>query len=163
MTVAEETRTKLEAHHFLYLGLRAGVLNYSAVARFLESEDIETAAAALRRYSESVDSFSTDTIDSTIRMHSGVSPGSSEPVVTIGRTEYGGSGGEFTALVSNSQIGSGPLGAILQRLDIVGISVEAVSSDSEGFAVVVPRTDGPAALRCIEETAVPVDSNDSSG
>ena len=49
MTVAERTRAAVRAEPFVYEALRAGVLNYTAAARYLDVGDESAVSAALRR------------------------------------------------------------------------------------------------------------------
>ena len=49
MTVAAETREAVRDHPFLETALRAGVVNYTAAARFLDVGEEEAVAAALRQ------------------------------------------------------------------------------------------------------------------
>ncbi|PSP45784.1 hypothetical protein BRC63_00815 [Halobacteriales archaeon QH_10_70_21] len=55
MTVAADAREAVRDHPFLETALRAGVLNYTAAARFLDVGDEEAVAAALRRYADELD------------------------------------------------------------------------------------------------------------
>ena len=57
MTVAAETRKAVREHPFVYDGLRAGIVNYTAAARFLDVGDTEAVGAALRRYAEDLSEY----------------------------------------------------------------------------------------------------------
>ena len=66
MTVASETREAVRSEPFLHAALAAGVLNYTAAARYLDVGDEEAVAAALRRYAE--DLPAPDVRDGSVRV-----------------------------------------------------------------------------------------------
>jgi len=57
MTVAADARAAVREHPFLETALRAGVVNYTAAARFLDVGAEEAVAAALRRYAAELDDY----------------------------------------------------------------------------------------------------------
>ena len=60
MTVAAETRRAVRASPFLRDALRAGCVNYTAAARFLDVGDEDAVVAALRRYAEDLPDLEAD-------------------------------------------------------------------------------------------------------
>ena len=72
MTVAAEAREAVRERPFLETALRAGVVNYTAAARFLEVGDEEAVAAALRRYAGELDDYRPPDRRASVSMRSGV-------------------------------------------------------------------------------------------
>ena len=106
MTVAAETRRAVRENPFLRDALRAGVVNYTAAARFLDvgAGDEEAVAAALRRYEADLPAYERPVPDTRVRvnMHSGLGP-SDEPddaLLRVGDTLLAPGGGDLTAVTA---------------------------------------------------------------
>lgn len=151
MTLAAETREAVDDHPFLRRALRAGVLNYSAAARFLElSEDESAVVAALRRYEEELPPLELTESEVRLSMHSGVGPTAEDPLLSVGDTSLGPDGGTDTAIVGRGEVGPGAMRTVLDALSIADIEALAAATGEGQFVVVVPGTEGASALRTIE-------------
>ncbi|MES3517071.1 MAG: hypothetical protein PPP58_05335 [Natronomonas sp.] len=156
MSVAAATREAVRKHPFLEAALRAGVLNYTAAARFLDAEgDTDAVAAALRRYREELPEYAPESKRVSVSMRSGVArvtDGSSDDaLLSIAGTEFVPSGGESTAIVASGEIDPEALVGVLGRLRIDDTDVEAAAVDDGTLIVVVGRRSGAAAVRTIED------------
>ncbi|MFB6207654.1 MAG: hypothetical protein ABEJ05_14120 [Haloglomus sp.] len=159
MTLAAETRDAVRERPFLHAALRAGVVNYTAAARFLDlgedEEDHEAVAAALRRYAEELGAYEAPTAGASARveMRSGVGPADdhADVLLAVGGTVLAPTGGDETAIVATGDVEPAHLAAVLDRLRSVDIDVSAAGATDGSLTVVVPRRDGPAALRVVEE------------
>jgi hypothetical protein len=159
MSLAERTRDAAREHPFVVAALRAGVLNYAAVARFLGVDGEEDAVAtALRRFAEELPDYETAPRDVRVTMHSGVGhDGSGTPVLAVGDLTLAPDGGELTAVVATGEVDGRALAATLSALAVAGVAVEAAGVGDETLAVAVPRRDAPQAVRVVERglSAVP--------
>ncbi|QSW98839.1 DUF7523 family protein [Haloterrigena alkaliphila] len=163
MSLAAETRRAAESHPFLVAALRAGVVNYTAAARFLEVEgEIDAIATALRRYAEELPEYETDARDVRVRMESGIGPidaEGDEALVTVGGTAFGPDGGDRTAIVATGAVDAAALAEVLQRLALEEITPIAAGVGAETLLVVVDRLEGANALRAVDGAldAVPLE------
>ena len=152
MSLASDTRDAVRRRPFLHAALAAGVVNYTAAARYLDVGDEEPVAAALRRYAEDIPAPD-HAADARVNMQSGV--GRVDPadaLVTVGDAAFGPDQGNLTAIIATGEVGPSALGRVLARLDIEGIAVEATAG-AEGYLVcLVDRGAGVDALRYVEET-----------
>lgn len=168
MTVAERTREAVRTHPFLYHALRAGVVNYSAAARFLDVDvdvdvgegndgGVEAVAVALRRYARDLPDPEPVSRRVRVDMQSGLETvdrpvdADGAPVLTVGGTGLVPGGGSITAIVATGEVGSGALLDALSRLQVEGVPVEAAAAGDGHLVVAVGRRDGPTALRVLEE------------
>lgn len=159
MTVAERTRDAVRAHPFLYRALQAGVVNYTAAARFLDVGEDTAVAAALRRYAAELPESDRD--DRRVRwdMRSGLDSiqeprdGPDEPLFSVDGTSVGPADGNLTGLLARGDVGPDALREALERLSVEGVSVEASGATASGgrLVVAVDRRDGPTALRLLED------------
>ncbi|WP_229113615.1 DUF7523 family protein [Halapricum desulfuricans] len=154
MSLAADTREAVRTHPFVYEGLRAGILNYSAAARFLDVGETDAVAAALRRYAEELPERDTDECELRVTMHSGVGPAeaSDEPLLVVGETALAANGGDATAVVATGDVGPDFLRTVLGRCAAAEISVEAAAVGPDALVVVVGRRDGPDTVRLIEQS-----------
>lgn len=156
MSLAERTREAVRANPFLYDALRAGVVNYTAAARFLDLgvDDREAVVAALRRYAEDLPDYEDTGRDARVSMESGVGvaadAGSDEALLTVGETMIVSGGGSSTAIIATGDVGPRALGHVLGHLAAEEIEVEAAGTAGESLIVVVSRRAGPDALRAVE-------------
>lgn len=159
MSLAADTRRGAEQYPFLVMALRAGVLNYTAAARFLESEtaltgDIGAVATALRRYASELPELETTARDARVTMQSGIEPvedtPSTEALVRVGSIALGPGSGDSTAILVTGDVDSTVLSGILERLALAEIAVTAAGYVDETIVVVVARSAGANAVRLIE-------------
>lgn len=152
MTVAADARAAVREHPFLETALRAGVVNYTAAARFLDVGDEAAVAAALRRYAEELDGYEPTERRASVSMRSGIGPAAEyeEGLLSVGGTAYAAAGGEFTAVLAEGDVDAGALADVLGRLGTAGVGVEAAGGAAGTLAVVVDRRDGADAVRAVE-------------
>jgi len=159
MSLAERTREAVRERPFLYAALRAGVVNYTAAARFLHlDEDQNAAVAALRRYAEDLPAYDTAARGAPVTMESGLGTGDSgEALLTVGDTALVPGEGSLTGILTTGDVDASTLGHVLRRFDTEGVAVEAAGVSGEALLVVVERRAGADALRVVEDalTAVP--------
>ncbi|ELY97057.1 hypothetical protein C482_14199 [Natrialba chahannaoensis JCM 10990] len=181
MSLAAETRRAVEAHPFLVTALRAGIVNYTAAARFLSGDERETAtgessdeigeingdidaiATALRRYAEELPAATHDARDVSVRMESSIGtvddPGSA--LVTVGGTAFGSNGGDLTAIYATGAVDAAALATTLESLAVREIEPVAAAVGNETLIVIVERREGANAVRTVEGALerVPSDSD----
>ncbi|MFD1587242.1 hypothetical protein ACFR9U_09620 [Halorientalis brevis] len=156
MSLAERTREAVRANPFLYEALRAGVVNYTAAARFLDLgvDDQEAVVAALRRYAEDLPEYDATGRDARVNMESGVGVAEdadqADALLTVGETRLVSGGGSLTAILAGGDVDARSLGHVLTHLGAEGIDVEAAGTASDALTVVVSRRAGPDALRAVE-------------
>ncbi|WP_255196598.1 DUF7523 family protein [Halorarius litoreus] len=152
MTVASETREAVRREPFLHAALRAGVLNYTAAARYLDVGDEEAVAAALRRYAKDLPDPGVREGNVRVDMRSGLGEcAPEEALVTVGDLSLGSGGGDHTAIVANGDCSAESLADVLARLSVEGVEVEAVGGTQGQLVVVVSRRAGIDALRYVED------------
>lgn len=156
MTVAADTRETVREYPFLRTALRAGVVNYTAAARFLGDGvdgDREAIAAALRRYAEELDDYEASDRRASVSMRSGVGPVEDErgALLVVGETAFGADDGDHTAVVADGEVDADALADVLARLRTAGVDVEAAAGTEGALAVVVGRRDGADAVRAVED------------
>ncbi len=149
MTVAAEAREAVCDHPFLETALRAGVVNYTAAARFLDVGDEEAVAAALRRYAEAHDHAPPER-RASVSMRSGVGPADDGGLLSVGGTAFAADGGDRTAVIAEGDLGAAALSDVLGRLRTAGVDVEAAAAADGTLVVVVGRRDGADAVRAVE-------------
>lgn len=150
---ADRARERADEHPFLIEALAAGVVNYTAAARFLfEDPDEEAVATALRRYAEDLSRTAEDrTARVSMESGVGVAEDPDDPLLGVAGTAIAPGAGELTALVVTGEgVDASALGAALGRLSTAGIEPVAAGGADGGAVVVVERADGADALRVIE-------------
>ena len=152
MTLAADTRKAVRRHPFLHDALRAGVLNYSAAARFLGIDgETDAVVAALRRYAEDLSDDDPPEPGCTVSMQSGLGEGTpDEALLVVGDTALAPGAGSLTALVASTG-DPRALERSLGRLRTADVTVEAAAVGGDSLVVVVGRRDGPDALRAVED------------
>lgn len=174
MSLAEDARAAVRRRPFLVDALRAGVLNYTAAARFLADEvdrdaDPDAVATALRRYGESLGGYETETPRVRVSMQSGLDkksgPGKSGPgesesddaLLAVGDVNFVEDGGSLTGILAAGEVDTSALAAVLGRLSVEEIDPVAAGAADDSLLVVVERRDGPDAVRLVEDAldAVP--------
>jgi hypothetical protein len=164
MTVAADTREAVRRHPFLQTALRAGVVNYTAAARFLddrgdvEGGDQEAIAAALRRYAGDLEEYERPDRRASVSMRSGVGrrdagagDDSTVPLLVVGDEAFTADGGDFTAVVAEGAVDAVALAAVLARLATAEVDVEAAAGGDGTLMVVVGRRAGANAVRAVED------------
>ncbi len=151
MTVASDTRAAVRDHPFVYDGLRAGIVNYTAAARFLDVGETQAVGAALRRYAEELDEYESSAGRASVSMRSGVELTDDDVgLLTVGETTFAAGGGEYTAIVATGGFDATALGTILERLRTAEISVIAAAATDGSATIVVGRREAPDAVRVVE-------------
>jgi hypothetical protein len=172
MSLAEATREAARRRPFLVGALRAGVVNYTAAARFLSGDvdgDLESVATALRRFAESLPDHETDDRNARVSMQSGLgemdevakgtesNAAETDPLLVVGDTALAPHAGSLTGVVATGEVDAPALAHALGRLDAAGVGVRAAGVADEALVVAVERRDGPDAVRIVEDAldAVP--------
>lgn len=160
MSLAERTRQAVRRYPFLLAGLRAGVVNYAAAARFLDVGDEDAVVAALRRFAADLPAYEPATARATVRMERGfgeVADGSDvagAPLV-VGDLALAPGAGSLTAIVARGSVSAGALARVLGCLDATDVPVRAAAVGDDSLWVVVDGAAGPDALRVVEDALEP--------
>ena len=166
-SVAERTREAVRDHPFLYDALRAGVVNHTAAARFLDVDTdpdpaVEAVAAALRRYAADLD-YHPPEGDARVSMESGFGTTARRPdtrtdagddsnaLLAVGDTALVAGEGSLTAVLATGDVGPETLRTVLGRCVAADTEVEAAGVAGDGLLLAVSRRDGPDALRRVED------------
>jgi hypothetical protein len=156
MSLAERTRDAARERPFLIEGLRAGVVNYTAGARFLDVDgEVEAVATALRRFAEDLESVEQRDREARVTMHRGVGVADDggqvdDPLLAVGGTSVVEDADSDTALLAAGDVGTGALAHVLDRLRVEDIDPTAAGVAGDALVVVVDRRDGVDALRIVE-------------
>ena len=151
MTVASDARAAVREHPFLYDGLRAGIVNYTAAARFLDVGDVETVGAALRRYAEELDDDTASEKRVSVSMRSGVRKTETDDgLLSVGGATFAIDDGAYTGIVATGDLDATTLEAILGRLRTAEIDVVAAAATNGTATLIVERQAGPDAVRAVE-------------
>lgn len=153
MTLAAETREAARRHPFLLAGLRAGVVNYAAAARFLDVDgDREAVASALRRFGEDLGARTTAARDARVTMHRGVGiTDGDDPLLSVGGAGLVADAGDLTAVLADGNVGAPALVAAVERLLARDVAVRAAGVADGTLLVAVPGREGATALRIVED------------
>lgn len=160
MTLAAKTRAAVRDHPFLYDALRAGVLNYTATARYLDVGETEAVAAALRRYADELalpasrgdaSNASASRGDVRVTMQSGLGvTDEGSAMLVVGDTRLAPNTGSLTAVLASGECSPFALRDVLGRCETHDLDVRAAGVASGTLLVVVTRRDGPDAVRQVE-------------
>lgn len=152
MSTAEEARAGARSHPFLLEALRAGVLNYSAAARFLGLDDESAGAVALRRLADELPPFERAAVADRIRVERGMGrvedPGTA--MLTVGETHIGRQAGDLTAVIAEGPFNARPAATSVGRLAAAGVHPVAAGWVEDRLIVVVKRAAVARAIRCLE-------------
>ncbi|SEW32383.1 DUF7523 family protein [Natrinema salifodinae] len=174
MSLAAETRQAVERDPFLLTALRAGVVNYTAAARYLDVDgETDAIATALRRYADELPAYETESRNVRVRMESGIGPvagagngdededgdgddesadrGAADALLTVGGAAVGPTGGDRTAIVATGDVDAAALADALARLSAAGISPAAAGVADGTLVIAVDRLAGANALRAVED------------
>ncbi|PSP54801.1 hypothetical protein BRC82_08705 [Halobacteriales archaeon QS_1_67_19] len=162
MSLAEETREAARNRPFLLAALRAGVVNYTAAARFLADDvggDPESVATALRRFAETLPDRTVAAREARVSMRSGLGEVDrrDDALLVIGDAALAPDGGSLTGVLATGETDPAALSHVLDRLAAACVEPRAAATAGESLLVVVERRDGPDALRVMEDAleAVP--------
>lgn len=155
MSVAERTRAAVRREPFLLDALAAGVVNYSAAARYLDVEgDQESIATALRRFAGELEDATPGASRASVRLLRGLSL-HEEPPDDDGLLAVGGQwlveGDDLAALRASGDLDAGALERVLGTLRAASVDVRAAGALPEGLVVAVPKRQGADALRVVED------------
>lgn len=152
MTVAATTREAIRDWPFLELALRAGIVNFTAAARFLDCGETDAVAVALRRYAEEIGEIEHPEPTARVSMQSNIEQTSSQEnaILTIASTNFSINDGSLTAIIGEGNIGSSDLEWLLGKMRIESIEVVAAAAGPESAVIIVPRSSAPNTLRIIE-------------
>jgi hypothetical protein len=152
MSLAAATRDAVRERPFLYDGLRAGVVNYTAAARLLDVEgDTDAVATALRRFGEELTDDPAHESRASVSMRSGLGrTANGDALLVVGDTRLGDGAGSLTGIVASGEVSAAALGDVLGRLRAADIAVETAGVGEETLIIVVERRAGPDALRVVE-------------
>lgn len=163
MSTAAATREAVREHPFLLQALRAGVVNYTAAADFLDVGETEPVATALRRFADDLPAFETRNAEARVRMESGVAlvedtNSDNEPLFSIGGAAVVPDAGSMTAVLATGDVDVAALAAVCARLETEDIDAAAAAVAEGTLLVVVERRAGVSALRAVEDAlaSVPV-------
>ncbi|WP_256686556.1 DUF7523 family protein [Halococcus qingdaonensis] len=161
MTLAADTRRAVRRNPFVFEALQAGVLNYTAAARFLDVGDLDPVAAALRRYAEELPDHESDARDARVTMQSGLGavnvdegdggPDESEALLAVGSHALVPDAGSLTGVLATGEVDARALAHVLDRLAVEGIDVTAAGVAGDALLIAVDRRAGPDAVRVVEE------------
>jgi len=158
-SLAARTREAVRDRPFLYDALRAGVVNYTAAARYLDVDgETEAIATALRRYAEELSGTPAVGADARVSMESGVGRAETDttggdggdPLLSIEGEAFARDEGSLTALLVTGAGGPALAQRLLGRLAIQDFDVEAAAFGAESLVIVVCRRAGVDALRAVE-------------
>jgi len=165
MSLAERTRAAVREHPFLLDGLRAGVVNYAAAARFLDVGDEDAVVAALRRFAADLPDYEPPGARVSVRMERGfgleridvAGDGDGDVCETAVPLVLGGHAllpdeGSLTLIVARGDVDGPAAAGVLGRLAAADLVVEAAALGRDSLWVVVNGREGPNALRVVEET-----------
>jgi hypothetical protein len=159
MSLAARTREAVRANPFLHQALRAGVVNYTAAARYLDlgADDEEAVVAALRRYADSLSAPGTTDRTAPVSMESGLGEGDpDDALLVLGDTALVPGAGSMTGVLATGEVDATALRHVLGRLATDAIDVSAAAVTGEALLVVVDRRDGPDTLRTVEDALATV-------
>jgi len=153
MTLAAETREAVRRHPFLSDALRAGVVNYSAAARFLDVDgDSDAVVAALRRYADDLSDYDAPAPGVAVSMRRTLGEGDpGDALLVVGDLALEPDTGSLTGLLATGDVDATALRAVLGRCRTEEIEVEAAGLGRDALVVVVGGRDGPDALRAVED------------
>lgn len=153
MSLAAETRRAADDHPFLVAALRAGVVNFTAAARYLAVDgDPDAVATALRRYADELPAYEPSPTDARVTMQSGLGSvaDDDEALLVIGETAFGDAGGSHTGILATGDLDATALTGVLASLSLEDIEVAAAGVGEGALIVVVERLAGANAVRAVE-------------
>jgi hypothetical protein len=156
VTLAAETREAARAEPFVHDALRAGVVNYTAAARFLDvGVDVEAVATALRRYAETLEATGSEDpgrpANVTMQRGTGIADATDESaILVVGEAGVVPDEGSLTAILATGSVEVETLERVLGRLRIADVPVQAAGISEGTLTVAVPDLEAATALRLVE-------------
>ncbi len=155
-SLADRVRAAVRADPLFYDALRAGIVNYRALARTLPVDgEIETIATALRRFADQLPAPEQSS-DPRLRLRRDITvtaDGADPGLLTVGSVTLQSvdDGTETALLVTGCQ----PrwFARALVALDIAEIPIVAAGIEGTDAIIVVAQSDGMAALQTLESTS----------
>ena len=181
MSLASETRAAAREHPFLLAGLRAGVINYTAAARFLDVGETEAVAAALRRFADEQPAYTSPDRSVRVTIESGIEATDNpadeatdnptdeatdhlaDAVLTVGDAGFGRGTGSLVAVVATGDVDPPVVSAVLERLAEAGVELQAAGFSGDSLVIVVDRNAGHRVIRVLESTFAAGPPRPSSG
>ncbi len=165
MSLASETRAAAREHPFLLAGLRAGVINYTAAARFLDVGEPEAVAAALRRFADEQPAYVSPDRSVRVTIESGIEATDrpADAVLIVGDARFGRGTGSLVAVVASGDVDPPVVSAALDRLAEEGVELQAVGFSGDSLVIVVDRGAGHRVIRVLESTFAAGPPRPSSG
>ncbi len=163
MSLAARTREAVADRPFLVDALRAGVVNYTAVARFLDVEgDVDAVATALRRFADELPPYETAEREARVTMEGGLGEVADhgDALFVVGDTALAPTGGSLQGVLATGDVDAAALAAVLRQLSTAGVTVEAAGTAGDVLLVVVDRRSGADAVRTVEGTLEAVPNRD---
>jgi hypothetical protein len=165
MTLAERTREAARDWPFLVDALRAGIVNYSAAARYLDVDgDTDAVATALRRFANDLPDAAFTDVDVRVSMERGVGKladpddvDALEALLVVSGTTYAAVDDGQTAILATGDVDVHACREALAALAVKDVPVDAFAFGDDTFVVLVPKLDSANALRAVEDAldAVP--------
>lgn len=165
MSLAERTRDAARDNPFLVDALRAGVVNYSAGARYLDVDgETDAVATALRRFAEELPDATAEAIDARVTMERGIGPvlepaeaTAQEVLLSVSGRAYAAVDGGKTAILATGDLDLHACREVIAALAVKDVAVDALAYADDVLVFVVPKLDSANALRAAEDAldAVP--------
>lgn len=157
MSIAAATRSAVDREPFLRLAIRAGVVNYSAAARYLDVGDHDAVAAALRRLADELPPLEGTDPDRRIRVRRGARLVEDDPdaLLRVGDVGVAIDDGELAAILVAGELSAAVVGGVLTALAEGGIDVRGAGWAGDQLVIVVPSDDRVDALRMVEDVRPP--------
>jgi hypothetical protein len=163
MSLAARTREAAADRPFLVDALGAGVVNYTAAARFLDVDgDVDAVATALRRYADELPTYETEGRETRVTMQSGLGHAADpeDALLVVGDSALGPTGGSLRGVLATGDVGPAALATVLRRLSTADVPVEAAGTAGDALLVVVDRRAGADAVRTVEDAVEAVPARD---
>lgn len=165
MSLAERTRAAARDTPFLVDALRAGVVNYSAAARYLDVDgETDAVATALRRFADELPDAHDESLDVRVSMERGIGPvrdptdaSAQEVLLSVSGTAYAAIDDGKTAILATGELDLHATREAIGALAVKDVAVDAFAYAQNVLVFVVPKLDSANALRAVEDAldAVP--------
>jgi hypothetical protein len=163
MSLAARTREAAADRPFLVDALGAGVVNYTAAARFLDVDgDVDAVATALRRFADELPAYETEGRETRVTMQSGLGEVADpdDALLVVGDSALAPTGGSLRGVLATGHVDAPALATVLRRLSAANVSVEAAGTAGDALLVVVDSRDGADAVRTVEDALDAVPNRD---
>lgn len=163
MSLAARTREAAADRPFLVDALGAGVVNYTAAARFLDVDgDVDAVATALRRFADELPTYETEARETRVTMQSGLGEAadSEDALLVVGDSAIAPTGGSLRGVLVTGDVDHAALATVLRCLSTADVPVEAAGTAGDALLVVVDRHAGADAVRTVEDALEAVPTRD---